>query len=52
MSRSRRRILWWIGGVFAGLALLAAGILFHLNYVPTDLDGIRVASICPLFLEG
>src|SRR5712691_7747122 len=36
--RPRRKILWWIGGVLAGLVLLAAGMLYHLNHVPADLD--------------
>jgi len=38
MSHSRRRILWWIGGVFGGVVLLAAGVLHHLDYVPDGLD--------------
>ena len=38
MSHSRRRILSWIGGVLGGLVLLAAGVLYHLSYVPGDLD--------------
>ena len=34
----RRRRLWWIGGGLGGLVLLAAGVLYHLHYVPADLD--------------
>jgi len=34
----RRRVLWWTAGTVAGLALLAAGVFYHLTYVPPDLD--------------
>jgi hypothetical protein len=36
--RSRKRVFLWAGGALAGLALLGAGIFYHLSYVPADLD--------------
>jgi len=36
--RSRQRIFRWTGGVLIGLVLVAAGMLYHSNYVPADLD--------------
>lgn len=38
-TSGRRRLVWSIGGVIGGLVLLlAAGVLYHLHYVPADLD--------------
>ncbi len=37
-----RRWIWWTGGIVGGLALVAAvlvaAMLYHMNYVPADLD--------------
>ena len=41
-----RRMLWWLGSGLGGLVLLAAGVIYHLNYVPADLDlsAIRLSA--------
>ena len=36
--RPRRRMPWWLGSGLGGLVLLAAGVLYHLNDVPADLN--------------
>lgn len=41
-TRTRRKILWWVGGILGGLILLLvaafAAMLIRMNYVPADLD--------------